>query len=197
MIAPAREDRVMQLERGGVLAIGRGTYAGPGFVCQSWLKDERIEVGRYCSIAANVSIVVGGGHACHHVTTYPFDVLERGQTEETSRTYARSKPTVIGNDVWIASGAVIGPGVEVGDGAVVGMQAVVRRNVEPYTIVFGNPAVVLRERFPPDVARGLQELRWWDWPADVVTERIDDLCSMGLWAFIEKYKDGAGAGVRG
>ena len=70
--------------------------------------------------------------------------------------------TVIGNDVWIGAGTFIRPGVTVGNGAVVGMGSVVTRDVAPYTIVAGNPARVIRTRFPEELCRRLDASCWWD-----------------------------------
>ena len=70
--------------------------------------------------------------------------------------------TVIGNDVWIGQNAVILPGVHVGDGAIIGADSVVGSDVEPYTIVIGNPARVLRKRFDSELTDLLLRFRWWD-----------------------------------
>lgn len=56
------------------------------------------------------------------------------------------QPITIGDQVWVCADAFIGPGVQVGDGAVVGARAVVVKNVEPWTVVAGNPARIIRQR---------------------------------------------------
>jgi putative colanic acid biosynthesis acetyltransferase WcaF len=53
---------------------------------------------------------------------------------------------VVGNDVWIAADAFVAPGKKIGDGAVVGARAVVVQDVEPWTVVAGNPAKLIRQR---------------------------------------------------
>ncbi|MEW5726856.1 MAG: DapH/DapD/GlmU-related protein, partial [Pseudomonadota bacterium] len=73
-------------------------------------------------------------------------------------------PVRIGNDVWIGAAAMILDGVTIGDGAVVAAGAVVTREVPPYAIVGGNPAKVIRYRFPPEIVEELQRIAWWDWP---------------------------------
>ena len=82
---------------------------------------------------------------------------------------------VIGNDVWIGRKAVILSGVTIGDGAVVGTMAVVTSNVEPYTIVAGNPARPVRKRFDDSTIQNLLQLRWWDWPTEKVKENVKSL----------------------
>lgn len=70
----------------------------------------------------------------------------------------------IGADVWVGYGAIILSGVTIGDGAIVGAGAVVTKDVEPYTIVAGNPAKVIRKRFTDDQISKLKEIEWWNKP---------------------------------
>ena len=98
-------------------------------------------------------------------------------------------PVVVGNDAWIGSRVTLLPGVTVGDGAVVAAGAVVHRDVDPYTVVGGVPARTLRLRFDEATVSALLALRWWDWPDDVIRERI------GLFPdptrFVEMFVAGA------
>jgi virginiamycin A acetyltransferase len=80
--------------------------------------------------------------------------------------------TVVGNDVWIGQNAVILPGVHIGDGAIVGADSVVGSNVEPYTIVVGNPAKPVRKRFDDELIALLQAFKWWDKTIDEIQELI-------------------------
>jgi chloramphenicol O-acetyltransferase type B len=77
--------------------------------------------------------------------------------------YAPSGDTVIGNDVWIGSEAIIMPGVKIGHGSIIGTRALVTRDVEPYAIVGGNPARTIRPRFDENSVNMLLEMQWWDW----------------------------------
>ncbi len=88
--------------------------------------------------------------------------------------------TVIENDVWIGYKATIMPGVRSGNGAVIAAHAVVTRNVEPYTIVGGNPAEPIRKRFSDEVISILQKLCWWDWNIEKITENLEILSSNNL-----------------
>ena len=86
--------------------------------------------------------------------------------------------TVIGNDVWIGQNAVILPGVHIGDGAIIGANSVVGSDVEPYTIVAGNPAKVVRKRFDDELIDLLLSFRWWDKSIDEINDLIPILtCS--------------------
>lgn len=120
-------------------------------------------VGSFSSIANNV--VIGGAmHSIDFVSTSP--VFEEGKNSIKTKYYKHpAKPTIrtiIGHDVWIGHGAIIKQGVIIGNGAVIGMGSVVTKDVEPYTIVGGNPAKEIRKRFEKSIVEGLQASRWWD-----------------------------------
>ncbi|PRX99529.1 CatB-related O-acetyltransferase [Allonocardiopsis opalescens] len=136
---------------------------------------ERLVLGRFCQLAAGVRFVMpAGSHLMAGVSTYPFTMFDGAWQQRTLDTWSalRASPgdTVVGNDVWIGRGATIMPGVAIGDGAVVATAAVVTRDVAPYTIVGGNPAGVIRERFTREEASLLGRIAWWDWPIELVTE---------------------------
>ena len=68
-------------------------------------------------------------------------------------------------------------GVKIGDGAVIAANSVVVKDVEPYTIVGGNPAKVIKKRFSDDIINNLLELKWWDWSNEKINENLNILCS--------------------
>ena len=80
---------------------------------------------------------------------------------------------IVGNDVWIGLDATIMPGIKIGDGAIIGAKSVVTHNVEPYTIVGGNPACVIKKRFDNEVIKTLLEIQWWNWPIEKIEENRD------------------------
>src|SRR5262245_57136447 len=94
----------------------------------------------------------------------------------TRRGFSRgaARLVVVGHDVWIGHAAIILPGRTVGTGAVIGAGAVVTKDVDPYAIVAGNPARVIRQRFPAAVAQRLQRLAWWDWDHDRLRAALPD-----------------------
>jgi acetyltransferase-like isoleucine patch superfamily enzyme len=118
-------------------------------------------VGRYCQIAPQVAIY-GINHPLDHITTYVNKRLLGGLVGSFNDVRAVD----IGHDVWIGYGAIVVPGVSIGSGAVVAAGAVVTRDVEPYEIVGGNPARVLRRRFADEVVDVLLESRWWELSPD-------------------------------
>jgi acetyltransferase-like isoleucine patch superfamily enzyme len=165
-------------------AIGEGSYGRPEVVY--WDAGSRLIIGKYCSIAGGVTILLGGEHHTDFVTTYPFSLLIPDATGLPG--YPHSKgDVVIGNDVWIGHNALILSGVTIGDGAVVGAGSVVTRDIEPYSISAGNPARHLRYRFPADTVAALQRMAWWDWSADAVSRARHLLQSGNVSAFLERY----------
>jgi chloramphenicol O-acetyltransferase type B len=151
-----------------------GYYHGHSFEdCAHYLlPDEgadRLVVGSFCSIGSGAAFIMAGnqGHRNEWISTFPFFFMpEVPEFENAANGYLPSGDTVIGNDVWIGSEAVIMPGITIGDGAVIGTRALVTKDVEPYAIVGGNPAKTIRKRFDDDSIELLLEMKWWDWPAD-------------------------------
>ena len=145
----------------------------------AWNGDKLI-IGRFCQIAAGVEFVMNGAnHQMNAVTTFPFYTLEGWDMEPPAATDMPLKgDTVIGNDVWIGQNAVILPGVHIGDGAIIGANSIVGSDVEPYTIVAGNPAKVVRKRFDDELIDLLLSFRWWDKSIDEINDLIPILtCS--------------------
>ncbi|WP_212637632.1 CatB-related O-acetyltransferase [Desulfocicer vacuolatum] len=140
--------------------VGRGTYGEP--TIRRWGDATTLKVGCFCSIANNVTIFLGGNHRTDWITTYPFPVF-RENAKQIKGHPASHGNVIIGHDVWIGSGAVILSGVHIANGAVIGASAVVTKDVEPYTIVAGNPAQFVKTRFKKNDINILQELNWWNW----------------------------------
>ena len=138
-----------------------------------WTGD-RLLIGKFCQIAAGVEFVMNGAnHQMNAVSTFPFYTLEGWDMAPPAPADLPLKgDTVIGNDVWIGQNAVILPGVCIGDGAIVGANSVVGRNVEPYTIVAGNPARLLRKRFDDELVALLLRFAWWDKPVEEINVLI-------------------------
>ena len=106
------------------------------------------------------------------ISTYPFKVF--GYSWQSAPLDVVSKgDIVIGHDVWIGNSATIMQGVQIGDGAIIGTNALVTKNVEPYTIVGGNPAQLIRKRFDDETIRFLLQLAWWNWPVEKITQHLD------------------------
>ncbi len=159
--------------------IGDYTYGKPEI--KRYGSSAKLKIGKYCSIAGRVRILLGGNHRTDWVTTYPFEFPEGCSPWPeipVVKNHTTSKgDVVIGSDVWIGHGSMILSGVTVGDGAVIGACSVVTKDVPPYAVVAGNPARVLRKRFDDQTIQKLLTLRWWDWPAEKVGEKLHILRS--------------------
>jgi len=152
--------------------IGKHTYYAKDLQLRTWEPDEKIIIGKYCSIADKVIICTGGQHRRDLVSTFPFDVLIQKSDGPKSLTYQNTKNTEIKNDVWIGTGAMILGGVQIGSGAVIGAGAVVSQDVPDYAVVGGNPAQVLRYRFSKGLVEELLELAWWEWEEQFLKDNI-------------------------
>ena len=126
---------------------------------------EKLTIGRFCQFAHGTTFITSSAnHPMAGLSTYPFRIFK----PETMAAYLDLpvKDTVVGNDVWTGHGVMVMPGVTIGDGAIVAAGSVVTRDVAPYTIVGGNPAMPIRQRFADEVIAELLRLRWWDWDID-------------------------------
>ena len=151
----------------GLVEVGEGTYGSPW--CRIWEpptagQPPHVVIGKYCSIAYEVTMLVNGDHRTNWTSTFPF-AYEYGLDRPGSKDHLRpTGPITIGNDVWIGHGATIMGGSTIGDGAVIGAMAVVRGDVRPYAVVTGNPANEVRRRFDDDTIERLLGMQWWDLP---------------------------------
>ncbi len=127
---------------------------------------DKLIIGKFCQIATGVRFMMNGGnHVMGGFSTFPFQVFGDEWAEVPIGIENRGD-TVIGNDVWIGNSVTIMPGVHIGDGAIIGTNALVAKNVEPYTIVGGNPARLIRERFDEETQQALLKMKWWDWDSE-------------------------------
>ena len=173
---------------GNLLSMGQGSYGNPEVL--SWGEGTCAIVGKYCSIAPGVTLMLGGEHRVDWVTTYPFSAL--WPEAKHIQGHPKTKGNIlIGNDVWIGKDALILSGVTVGDGAVIAAKAVVAKNVPPYAIVGGNPARIIRYRFEPEIVQKLLKAAWWDWPMSEIKQVLPFLLSNDLTHFL-KYCEQTG-----
>ena len=160
--------------------IGKYTYGAPEIF--PFHLDNKVEIGKFCSIADKVKIFLGGNHNMRSPTTYVMKYLFYGTSEESMT----KGDVVIGNDVWIGYGATILSGVKIGDGAVIGAEAVVAKDVEPYAIVVGNPGIMVKKRFDDKTIKKFLKIRWWDWPIGKIRENAS-LLEGDTEEFIKKF----------
>jgi virginiamycin A acetyltransferase len=166
--------------------VGDYTYAFDADAPEDWagrlapylfpFSPERLVIGRFCQIANGARfITASANHRYDGISTYPFAIFD-GDTAGRPSMPSRFPDTVIGNDVWVGDGATILPGARLGSGVIVGARAVVSGEVPDYAIVAGNPARVVRRRFPDEVIRRLMALAWWDWPIETIVAHEAEIC---------------------
>lgn len=153
--------------------------------------NDKLVIGKFCQIAAGVEFVMNGAnHQMNTVSTFPFYTLTGWDMKAPAPADMPLKgDTIIGNDVWIGQNVTILPGVHIGDGAIIGASSVVGSNVEPYTIVAGNPAQFIRKRFDEELTNLMLEWRWWDKPIEEINSLIPVLTSSDLTEVKKKVKE--------
>ena len=153
--------------------------------------NDKLVIGKFCQIAAGVEFVMNGAnHQMNAVSTFPFYTLTGWDMKAPAPADMPLKgDTVIGNDVWIGQNVTILPGVHIGDGAIIGASSVVGSNVEPYTIVAGNPAQFIRKRFDEELTNLMLKWCWWDKSIEEINSLIPVLTSSDLTEVKKKVKE--------
>ena len=151
---------------------------------------DKLIIGKFCQIAAGVEFIMNGAnHQMNAVSTYPFYIF--GTWEESApdkKDLPLKGDTIIGNDVWIGQNVTILPGVHIGDGVIIGANSVVGNNVEPYTIIAGNPAKEIRKRLAPELIEIMEKLKWWDKSIEEINSLIPILTCSDLNKVREELK---------
>ena len=166
--------------------LGDYSYLGEGCMVAD------AQIGKFCAIAAQVRIGAPN-HPLDRPSQHRFTYCPEYYTADAERDHAffrerRADRVVIGNDVWIGHAVIVMPGVTVGDGAVLAAGAVVTRDVAPYTIVGGVPAKQIRERFNRDIAAQLSGIAWWNWPAEIIFQRLPEFQCGDVEAFCARWR---------
>ncbi|UTD05002.1 Vat family streptogramin A O-acetyltransferase [Treponema denticola] len=141
---------------------------------------DKLIIGKFCAIARDVKFIMNGAnHKMNCFTTYPFSIFRNGWEKVTPEMEELpiKGDTVIQNDVWIGYNSLIMPGIKIGNGSIIASNSVVVKDVEPYSIVGGNPAKLIRKRFDNEIIDLLESIKWWDWPIEKITANLEILTS--------------------
>jgi virginiamycin A acetyltransferase len=144
---------------------------------------DRLIIGRFCALAQGVRFIMNGAnHKMAGFSTYPFSIFKNGWEKVVPRfgDLPFKGDTVVGNDVWMGYESLVMPGVHIGDGSVVASGSVVVEDVPPYALVGGNPAKVLKLRFPREIIAELLSIAWWDWDIEKITRNLESIVSFDL-----------------
>lgn len=145
----------------------------------------KLKIGKFCSIASGVKIMLGGNHHTEWVSTFAFyQEINSFSNYNKGWTQQNRGDVIIGNDVWIGRDVLILSGVRIGDGAVVGAGAVVSKDIPPYSIAVGNPIKIIRCRFNENQIKALLKISWWDWSEEKINKNINLICSSNIDEFI-------------
>ncbi|MDD2837973.1 CatB-related O-acetyltransferase [Sulfuricurvum sp.] len=159
------------------------------------LSPDKLIIGKFVQIAHGVRfITASANHSMNGFSTYPFTnfMMTSKTTSEDIvamfKEFSYKGDIIVGNDVWIGFEATIMPGVKIGDGAIIGAKSVVTKDIEPYTIVGGNPAKVIRKRFDDEVIEMLLTIKWWDWSIEKIEENIHIIAGKDIDVFWNQIK---------
>ncbi len=191
------ECEITNAEFGAYCEVGRGSRVlnatfGDYAYCDRYADIANATIGKFANIAA-LSRIGATDHpldtaACHHFLYRSAAYWDDAENDEAFFAHRASRRATIGHDTWIGAGAMVKPEVTLGDGAVVAAGAMVTKDVAPYMIVAGVPAVPLRERLPRALADRMIALAWWDWTHDRLRAALDDFRALSAEAFLDKYE---------
>ena len=140
---------------------------------------DKLIIGKFCQIGKGVEFIMNGAnHQLNAVSTFPFYIFEGWEQKPNIADLTNKGDTVVGNDVWIGQNVTILPGVHIGDGSIIGANSVVAKDIPPYSVAVGNPAVVRKKRFDDELIDLLIKFKWWDKSIEEINKLIPILsCS--------------------
>jgi len=144
--------------------------------------NEKVIIGKFCALATGTTFITSSAnHKLDGFSTYPFGIFGHGWEKKQNLSNLPNKgDTIVGHDVWFGYQSTIMPSVKIGNGAIIGSKAVVKKEVPPYAIVAGNPAKIIRMRFDEKTIQLLQEIAWWDWPIQKISQNIEAITGCDL-----------------
>jgi acetyltransferase-like isoleucine patch superfamily enzyme len=168
--------------------VGKHTYGHHNIEIYYWGENTWLDIGNFCSISGHIHVYLGGNHRTDWATTYPFGHINQNTFSSFSgEGHPQTKGDVkIGNDVWIGTHVTIMSGITIGDGACIASNSVITKDVEPYSIVGGNPAKLIKKRFTDKTIETLLELKWWDMDDYSINQMTPYLCSSDFESYLQE-----------
>lgn len=149
--------------------------------------QDKLIIGKFCALATGIKFIMNGAnHRISGFSTYPFNIFgngwEKATPEEDELPYKGD--TIVGNDVWIGYESIIMPGVTIGNGAIIAAKSVVVKDVPPYSIVGGNPARIIKQRFSDETIKALLKIAWWNWDIQKISAHLEQIVAADLNALL-------------
>ena len=145
-----------------------------------------VHIGAYSGVHYTVVVITGGQHHLDWVSLlHGHD--EDGEWVTAPDHVTDNGPVTRGSDAWVGFEALIMSGVTISHGAAVAARAVVVKDVEPYSIVGGNPAKHIKYRFDEPTREALLRIAWWDWPKKKVAGHKDVIHSPQVDLFVRQH----------
>ena len=144
------------------------------------VSGDRLIIGKFCALARQTKFIMNGAnHKLSGISAYPFQIFGNGweKVMPTPDDLPFKGDTIVGNDVWTGYDALIMPGVKIGNAAIVGSRFVVTQEVPAYSIVAGNPARVIKERYDSSTVARLEAIAWWNWSIGKITRNLKTIVS--------------------
>ncbi|MCB2208263.1 MAG: CatB-related O-acetyltransferase [Bacteroidetes bacterium] len=143
---------------------------------------DKLIIGKFCMIASDVKFIMNGAnHLTSALSNFPFAIFGHGwEHAMDGKQYPYKGDIQIGNDVWIGYNATIMAGVNIGDGAIIAANSTVVKDIEPYTIVGGNPAKEIKKRFTDTIIERLLKIKWWNWDIEKISRNVQHLADSNI-----------------
>ena len=156
-----------------MISLGRYSYCGAEVIDYE-LKKNIVTIGNFCSVGKNSKFYLanGIGHDKTFISTFPFGILHKDKFNVINNSSNTNGDIIIGNDVWIGENVIIMSGVKIGDGSIIANNSHIIKNIEPYSIIGGNPGYIIRKRFNDEQISKLLEIKWWDWNDEKINDNI-------------------------
>ena len=173
--------------------VGKWSYSTSPLKIYRW-NDSKIYIGNFCSIGPEVKIIIGGRHRIDWVSTAQinagtFNFNDTFFKAQKIKDFKNSIEDLhIENDVWIGAFSIIYSGVKLGNGSVVAAGSVVTKDVDPYTVVGGNPAKFIKKRFTTKQINFLNSSKWWELDDKKIDTLSKYLLNENVELFIKKFK---------
>lgn len=184
---PLEKGKILFEERYPLCTMGYGSYGMPE-VFNAHEKLCKLSIGKFCSIADGVKLILGGRHIIDWATTSPLWILD-SEIKLNQNPPSYSNSITIENDVWIATNSLILSPVKLSNGCIVAAGSVVTKDVPPYAVVAGNPAKIIRYRFPEETIAQLLDTAWWELPNDQIMAIAPLLCSDRIEELLSHLKN--------